>query len=88
MTVLAEMEMIAAEAVDTLRFLTERLEGRLGREPTLNEVAQGLAISFGAARGALVAAGDAGGADALAQFVAIASDDAEFCLRGLREAGL
>lgn len=88
MTRFSDMELIAAEAVDTLRILTDRLGHRLGREPTLNEVAQGPAISFGAARGALTASGDLQAVEALARFVAVASDDAEFCLRGLREAGL
>ncbi len=88
MTTLADMELIAAEAVESLRELTDRLALRLGREPTLSEVAQGLAIAYGAARGALQATSAAEDLAALGHFVEVASDDARFCLMGLREAGL
>ena len=88
MTTLADMELIAAEAVESLRDLNDRLAARLGRSPSLFEVAQGLAIAYGAARGALQATSAAENLAALGQFVEVASDDARFCLLGLREAGL
>ncbi|KGJ19334.1 hypothetical protein [Paracoccus sanguinis] len=88
MTTLADMQLIATEAVDSLRELTGRLEKRLGREPTLTEVAQALALAYGAARGALQMATPTEDLAALGQFVEVAADDARFCLMGLREAGL
>ena len=88
MTSLPDMHLIAAEAVDCLRELTERLQVRLGREPTLVEVAQGLALAYGVARGALAETTAAEELAALGQFVEVAADDARFCLLGLREAGL
>ena len=88
MTSFAEMEMIAAEALIALRGMTEGLSARLGRDPTLREVAQGLAIAYGAARGAVRVNGSVADAAALSEFVQVAADDASFCLRGLREAGV
>lgn len=88
MTRLGDMQLIAAEAVENMRVLTGRLEARLGRAPTLTEVAQGLAIGYGAARGALGVSSAVEDLAALDQFVQVAADDARFCLIGLREAGL
>lgn len=88
MTSLADMELIAAEVLESLRDLNDRLARRLLREPTLAEVAQGLAIAYGAARGALQQTSAAEDVAALGQFVEVAADDARFCLLGLREAGL
>lgn len=88
MTRLADMELIAAEAVVTLTDLTGRLQERLGRDPSLAEVAQGLAIAYGAARRALGIGSAAEDVAALDQFVQVAADDARFCLVGIREAGL